>query len=305
VAFHRVCPLNPAPAAAVKENGDKIVSTNRLIAVLGLACCLSLAPWLPVAGAGEPVVGSLVVNGTTVELPFAYAYAQKTGFYDEADPTWTLLFVSHPIDERSLDDHIWDAAYVRVGITLSSEFSDEPELQVLSQDIRFSADAQGNVTGGTYPQIELVSVGPEIFAGRVYHTEPAEFFDDTFQYDFSFSVPLSDPFGPIGEALPAGGGEPGAAYLAFVDAIHAGDLDRLKTLVSPDQAAMLEGDDAQDNLGFIQMMTPTAFEITGGSSDGETAILRITGTMDGEIVAGEITLVHQDGLWIATGSAWD
>jgi hypothetical protein len=263
---------------------------------------------MPVAGAGETaasVEGSLVVNGTTVELPYVYAYAQKTGFYDEADPTWTLLFVSHPVDERSLDDHIWDAAYVRVGITRTAEFGDEPELQVLSQDIRFSADAQGNVSGGTYPQLELASAGPEIFAGRVYHTEPVEFFDDTFRYDFTFSVPLSDPFGPIGEPLSAGGGEPGAAYLAFVDAIHAGDLERLKALVSPDQAAMLEGEDAQDNIGFIQMMTPTGVEILGGSSDGETAILQVTGTMDGDSVAGEITLVNQDGLWIATGSAWN
>jgi hypothetical protein len=267
-----------------------------------------LASWIPAAAAEETaasVEGALVVNGTTVELPYVYAYAQKTGFYDEADPTWTLLFVSQPIAERSLDDHIWDAAYVRVGITLSAEFSDEPELQVLSQDIRFSADAQGNVSGGTYPQLELSSVGPERLAGRVYHAEPAEFFDDTYQYDFTFSVPLSDPFGPIGEPLPAGGGEPGAAYLAFVDAIHAGDLARLKALVAPDQVEMLEGEDAQDNIGFIQMMTPTGVEVLGGSSDGETAILQITGTMDGEAVAGEITLVNRDGRWFATGSAWN
>jgi hypothetical protein len=284
------------------------MSKTRLIAPLAFVLCMIIASWIPVAGASEAaasVEGTLVVNGTTVELPYVYAYAQKTGFYDEADPTWTLLFVSRPVDERSLDDHIFDAAYVRVGITLSAEFSDEPELQVLSQDIRFSADAQGNVSGGTYPELELSSVGPETFAGRVYHTEPAEFFDDTFQYDFSFSVPLSDPFGPIGEPLPAGGGEPGAAYLAFVDAIHAGDLERLKTLVPPERAAMLEGEDAQDNIGFIQMMTPTNVEIVGGSSDGETALLEITGTMDGESVTGEITLVHQDGLWMATGSAWN
>lgn len=284
------------------------MSTPRLITLLSLTFCMSLALWILPAGAGETaasVEGALVVNGTTVELPYVYAWAQKTGFYDEADPTWTLLFVSHPIDERDLDGHIFDAAYVRVGITLSAEFSDEPELQVLSQDIRFSADAQGNVSGGTYPQLELASAGPETFAGRVFHAEPAEFFDDTFQYDFSFSVPLSDPFGPIGEALPAGGGEPGAAYLAFVDAIHAGDLERLKALVSPEQATMLEGEDARDNIEFIQMMTPTEVVVLGGSSDGETALLEITGTVDGEPARGEITLVHQDGLWIATGSSWN
>ncbi len=284
------------------------MSTHRVVALLVLAFCLSFVPWAPVSGAGETaasVEGTLVVNGETVELPYVYAYARKTGFYVEEDPTWTLLFVGNPIDERSLDDHIWDAAYVRIGITRTAEFGDEPELQVLSQDIRFSADAPGNVSGGTYPQLELSSVGPETFAGRVYHVEPTEFFDDTFQYDFSFSVPLSDPFGPIGDLLPAGGGEPGAAYLAWVDAIHAGDVERLKALVPPEQAAMLEGEDVRGDIEFIQMMTPTGVEVVGGSSDGETALLQITGTMDGESVAGEITLVHQDGLWMATGSSWN
>ncbi len=284
------------------------MSNNRLIILFTVTACLGLAVWTAAAGAEETaasVKGALVVNGTTVELPYAYAYAQKTGFYDETDPTWTLLFVGHPIDERSLDDHIWDAAYVRIGITRTAEFGDQPELQVFSQDIRFSADAAGNVSGGTYPQLELAVVGPESLKGRVYHTEPVEFFDDTFQYDFSFSVPISDPFGPIGELLPENGGEPGAAYLALVDAIHAGDLERLRTLMPPERAEMLAGDDARENVEFLQMMTPTGVEVVGGSSDGETAIVQVKGEMDGETVTGEITLVQLDGRWVATGAAWN
>jgi len=258
------------------------------------------------AGAGDDeawVKGTFVANGTTVELPYVYVYAKDEGFYDPADPTWELIFVDRPIDERKVDDPIWDAAYISLGVTRTAEFGDQPELQVYSQDIRFSADQGGNVSGGTYPEIELSEAGPDRFVGRVHHTEEQKIFDDTFTYDLTFSAPLSDPNAPIGEALPAGGGEPGAAYLAWVEAIHAGDIDRLKTLVPPDMAAMLDEEGVEEDLEMMKAMTPTDVDILGGSSDGETAILQVTGTMDGEAIEAEVTLMRQGDHWIATNVA--
>jgi hypothetical protein len=284
------------------------MSVHRLLLVACLALCIAVTPGPSVSEAEEAsteasVEGVLVANGETVELPYVYIYAKEEGFYDEADPTWELIFVEHPIEERKVDEHIWDAAYISLGVTLTAEFGDAPELQVYSQDIRFSADAAGNVSGGDYPQIELTEAGPERFAGRVYHTEPQEIFDDVFQYDFTFSAPLSDPNAPIGDPLPAGGGEPGAAYLAWVEAIHAGDIERLKTLVPAEQAEALDAEGIEEELEFMKEMTPTNVEILGGSSDGENAILQVAGTMDGETIAAEVTLIHQEGHWIATNVA--
>ena len=66
------------------------------------------------AAAGEDaaaaVEGFLTANGEKVELPHAYAYREEGGYYDEDDPTWTLLYVDRPIEEAALDDLIWDAA---------------------------------------------------------------------------------------------------------------------------------------------------------------------------------------------------
>jgi len=261
--------------------------------------------------AGETDVsleGKFVANGSAVELPYVYVYTEKQGFYDEADPTWTMLFVEHSVEERELDDSVWGAAYVRIKVTKTSEFGDEPEIQVYGQDIRFSGDHPGNISGGSYPKIELSDAGPDLFVGRVYHEEPQTIFDDTFHYDFSFSVPMSDPFGPIGDPLPEGGGEPGKAYVAWCEAVHAGDLDRLKALLPAEQAAMLDDEEMiksfQEDLEFMQMMTPTGVKVLDGSSDGETAILHVTGTMDGQEATGEITLTKMDGRWFATNTAW-
>ena len=205
------------------------------------------------AEAAASVKGVLTANGVTVELPYVYVYAEKEGFYDPSDPTWTVLFVEHEIEPRDLDEHIWDAAYVRLGITRTAQGDGRPELQVYSQDIRLAADAHGNISGGTYPQLELSELDAAGCAGRVWLPQPETFFDDTFQYDFRFSAPLSDPSAPVGDPLPEGGGEPGAAYVAWVEAVHAGDVARIRTLLPPEQAAMLEASDSvAEDLEFLK-----------------------------------------------------
>lgn len=279
--------------------------------------------------ADEPaasVEGFFSANGESVELPYAYAYREEGGFYDEEDPTWTLLMVDRPVEEADLDDMIWDAAYLRLGITETAEFGDDPTIRVYSQSIRFSAEQSGNISGGTYPELVMNAIGPERFSGRVHHPEVQEFFDDTFQYDITFDIPLSNPFPPAGEAplargslpagdslqagdpLPAGGGGPGAAFLAWCDAIHAGDFDRIKALLTAEQAAILESEEErelfEEDLEFIQMMTPADVEIVSGTSDGETAILQVTGTFDGETAHGEITMNLVDGRWVNTETSW-
>ncbi len=257
------------------------------------------------AESAEPKVsGTLVANGETVELPYAYVWAQEKGFYAESDPTWTLLFVQHPVEQQELKAPVGDAAWVEIGITRTSEFGDEPKVQVYSQSIKFSADAAGNVSGGDYPRIELTSTGPDRFAGRVYHSGPQKIFDDTFQYDFSFDLPLSDPNAPIGSPLPAGGGEPGHAYLQWVAAIHAVDVAGLQALVPPEMAEQLEGDDARDTLDAMQELTPKDVTILGGSSDGDTAVLDIEGTLAGEKAHGKITLTRMGEHWVPTKESW-
>jgi hypothetical protein len=261
-----------------------------------------------VVNAGDDVAGTvsgtIVVNGNEVELPYVYAIELGEGFYDPADPAWKLVFVSQPVAERDLDGTLWDVSYLELLITETAEFDDEPKLQVYGQNLSMPELGSGNVSGGTYPELELKSAGPERLAGRVYHTETRELFDDTFTYDLSFDVRLSDPNAPIGELLPEGGGEPGAAYLAWVAAVHSDDLDRLRAIVPPEMAEQLADPAAAEEIEFLRLMTPTEVTILGGSSDGQTALLQVEGTMDGERLTGEIELQKMGDRWLPTSSSW-
>jgi hypothetical protein len=282
----------------------------RTVRYIAIACTLIVAAIPKFAAPGEPSLeGYFTANGEKVELTHVYVFPQKEGFYDPSDPTWTLLLVAGPVEERELDDPIWDSAYIRIGITKTSEFSEEPEITVLSQDIKFSADDAGNVSGGSYPALDLTAAGPDEFAGRVWHAEEQKFFDDTFQYDFTFRAPMSDPFAPIGDPLPTGGGEPGAAFVAWCKAIHSGDPEQIKKFMPAEQAEMFDDPSFKaefaEDLEFMQLMTPADPVVIGGSSDGETAILQVTATMEGESVNGDITMTKMGDIWVNTDSAWE
>lgn len=266
-----------------------------------LAAGLLLAPVVAFAAVPEPgtVTGSFTVNGEPVALRHAYVFREAEGFYDPADPTWMVVFTAEEVSPRDIDDPFLDPS-LRLGLTLTSEFGDEPRLEVLSKTIRIG---NASLSGGESPKLELEQQGPEVFAGRIHLAEPQTFFDDSYQYDLSFHALPVDPNAPIGEVLPEGGGEPGAAYLAWTRAVHSGDLDALKALVSPDMAAMLDAPEAAEELEFMALMTPTDVRIVDGSSDGSTAILNIEGTMEGEAVKGEITLERHGELWMPTSTS--
>ena len=232
-----------------------------------------------------------------------YVYAEEKGFYDEKDPTWRVIFAEKPIELRELDGFLSGFAYVKIGITRTAEFDEKPKLQAYSQDVKLSADG-GNISGSPYPELEIESAGPEVFAGRIHLAEPSEFFDDKYQYDFSFRAPLSDPDAPIGDPLPADGGEPGKSYLAWTEVVRSGDVNRIKALLPKEKVEMLEAD-TKEAIEFLQMMTPSDIKVLGGSSDGSTAILKVEGSMDGEKLHGEITLVKMGELWVTTKESWE
>jgi len=266
-----------------------------------------LAMTSPLAAADSATVsGALTANGETVELPYVYVWPEKEGFYDASDATWNVLFVSWKLGAREIGEPIWDAAWVHIGITETAEFTDQPTVQVYSQSIKLSPESAGNITGGTYPEIELEAVDAQHIAGRVWHAETQEFFDDTFSYDFTFSAAFSDPDAPIGDLLPAGGGEPGRAYLKWTEVVHSGDPDALRSIVPPDMVEQLDSasaEEVQEQIEFMQEMTPTDVRILSGSTDGDIALLEIEGMIDGEKVTGEIEMTRMGEFWMPTKSS--
>jgi len=105
-----------------------------------------------------------------------------------------------------------------------------------------------------------------------------------------------------GQALPAGGGDPGKAYMALHRATRAGDADAMLAHLAADNAGKMRAARAQPDfaqtLAMVRAFEPATVRIVSGRVDGDHAKLQIEGTdSDGAAVTGDVSLVREAGGW--------
>jgi len=125
--------------------------------------------------------------------------------------------------------------------------------------------------------------------------------------DVSFDLAI-ERFGPLARAgtpLPAGGGEPGVALKATVDATHSGDIEQMLAISHPSNRKEIEdakaAGEVEQMLKMAQLFTPKITRITGGSIDGDKAWVEFDGDQDGHAMQGTATLTRTDGKWYVKG----
>lgn len=103
-------------------------------------------------------------------------------------------------------------------------------------------------------------------------------------------------------ALPANGGAPGKAYIAYVAALKTGNLDDVTKAMSKSRAAevMSHSKDPQFKMmfGFMQSQIPKHPKYVKGDSEGDKATLTYTGKNDdGGMVTITARMVREGGAW--------
>ena len=139
--------------------------------------------------------------------------------------------------------------------------------------------------------------------------------DDEVKCDLKFDLPMAGtgpapaPAAtlaatpkPSGQPLPAGGGEPGKAYMAMHRAALAGDVDAMLALANKARADEMRKARTQPDfpkmLGLIRLLEPAEVQVTGGHVDGDHAELDIVGKdSDGAALTGTVTLSREDRSW--------
>jgi hypothetical protein len=105
-----------------------------------------------------------------------------------------------------------------------------------------------------------------------------------------------------GQALPADGGAPGKAYLAYHAALGKPDTSALKALLSPGNLEVFARAEKNDNLpGYVTFLAEKhpmkSVRITRGWSTGTKASLLVEGENPIGKVAGEVFLLNTKGVW--------
>lgn len=131
-------------------------------------------------------------------------------------------------------------------------------------------------------------------AGAIKGTEADRPFDVTLDLPI-----LGDDHGT---ALPAGGGAPGKAYLAYHAALRKPDAAAIEPLLSPGNREVLarakKNDDVAGYLSYLaEKHQLTSVRVTNGWATAAKASLLVTGESSLGKLAGEVFLVNANGVW--------
>lgn len=166
-----------------------------------------------------------------------------------------------------------------------------------------SADPSDGFSFGGQGKVEMVKNDDRRVEGRYRTEKPDSFFDKTYEFDFRFAVDLLG--GSLeGTALPAGGGDPGKAYLAYVKALQKPDIKALKSLTTADNQGSFDLWEDKDFLKLARSMELKEAKVTSGLQKGSIAALEVTGkNFDGDAMGGRIYLRQEGGAWKVSGKA--
>jgi hypothetical protein len=266
---------------------------------------------LPLLAADGTVKGSLTANGKTVALTHAYAQTQKSPF-DKKKNVLELIVTDQEISPAAVSDSIelMQAQDKQQLSGFTATFDDSK--QIISATVFSPAFKKMKQFSGVGMQKgELTEMTATRLAGTVSMPKPDDFFDEKYQYNATFDLPVSKPAGPTpppvlkGTPLPAGGGEPGKAYAAYLKNLTAGDMKAFLGGVTAARAKEASSDpDFKKLFPLLQAMQPKGIKVTNGAIDGNNATLVVTGKDGDNVSRGTITMVRESGTWKVEREEW-
>lgn len=269
------------------------LGTVFLRAILG---CLAAAS---VVRADESAEGFFRYGDVTLEVAHAYLFRVETGMGASEN---MIILTPAPIDaaaaaaafdvEDGVDQQIDSigGGYVRIcfsedGFECGLYFSNEDPVESF------------NTSGSGEFVLEVNT--PEHVMGSFVLVEPEEFFDKTFQFQLHFEADLAPA--PKAQSLPEGGGDPGAAYLDYIQAIAGADFPKLREILGEEGSWQFPVDDpatCKEQLKWLRDGTPVTATISTGEQREHDAILFVEGVDRDEIKRrGRVLMTLESGGW--------
>jgi hypothetical protein len=278
------------------------------ISSLVTATLVSLLAVSTLVAADGTASGTITISGKTSTLKYAYAHTKKNPF-DAKETDVVVLLTDAPVDPGADTFALMDLAQAGKLSAMQLEF--DKDKQVISGSVYGKMEKfNGSFSASGMHKVELTTFTADTIAGKV-HVDEDDFFGVKWEYSATFSAPISHglPVKPApalkGKALPAGGGEPGKGFRAYLEALRAGDLVRLKATVTADRAKMIDTEpDFKKMLALIQAMEPTNVKIVSGAIDGDRATLVLSGEDNGQKSEGTAVMVLDKKVWRVENESW-
>ncbi len=282
--------------------------------VFAVALSLGLIPQVSSASDAE---GQFIVNDETVLFTHAYALAQPNPF-DKAQEVILVIVTNLPLSAEAVEDEWARKGLAREEGLKYVELAINPEQQLVSLTTTIGSKST-SISG--LGKLELKTFDEKSVEGRFYSDGEQSFFDDTFNVDFTFTAEIQKkaelpPAKAEGELPPPTEAEmeeaaisiQAAAYREFATAIHAADLEAVKSVAPANIVQNIEEQSEEENnemLEFMQLMTPVNVEFQRISVDGDSATLTLSAEEDGLVLQGTIGLIKEGDDWKIDGIEWE
>jgi hypothetical protein len=135
-------------------------------------------------------------------------------------------------------------------------------------------------------------------AGECSTSKPEKMFDDVYEFQLSYDLPLTTI--PKPTVLSSGGGEPGAAYASLVKAIQAADWNAAYQHLAEDEVPKTkpQASDMSRYFEGLALNYPKSVTVTGGLMKGDRATLDLMGTdHDGKKIRGGVAMKKTSSGW--------
>lgn len=244
--------------------------------------------------------GSYFESGKETKLVDAYAFHMDDPF-EKGKQITRIVFSDRDIDENALnnasdrDDAIGDQ--LRGGLHIELNLDANGEMQNLNV---MAPGSSGSTSGSGWYTLDIKRNDAQRVEGSFRSNDESEKANGRY-YELNFALDI--PGAPdLGEALPAGGGEPGKVYLSHLASLHKGDIDAMLKTMTKQRADELAAhrNDAEFKMmfGFIQSSAIRDPKYVSGHVSGDSATLEYTGkNADGGDVATTVSMKREGGAW--------
>lgn len=269
---------------------------------------LAVAPQAPPAGKAS---GSITIDGKSMPVAHAYAWAQPNTF-DKQKTDVVVLITEKPVPAEAfagvdgllaVGRRIQGFVLYAIGEdgSLTREVIDHPALA--GEWIQMSGATRSSFTKKSLSTTRVEGAfqtdGVEKVLGHTYQSTIEVTADVT-------PAPRPEPLpdARTGKPLPAGGGEPGKAYLALHRAIAKQDVAAVLNLMRKAARTPKDEADLKEGIEFMAAMQPENPGIVNGFVAGDRAVLYVVGVEDKEKQYGTIEMVREEGVWRVGKQAW-
>jgi hypothetical protein len=290
-----------APGAVASPRSlDRVPGRRQLarLALLAFATCTTLAFTRPAASA-DPVTGDgeFTSKGFTMPVSSAIAFRGKSTL-DQAD----VIVVA--ISNGSFRDE-WIGSFHDRKRAIEQRFKDrdtavvylefKPDGAYRGHQFHFKSGNGCGYCGGNMGVTSTVKVA----GGKIAGTLKLKDGDKVANVKIDTKI-LSDDHGA---PLPANGGAPGEAYLAYHKALVANDPKALRPTLSKENGKYLDdaikrGKTAAGMKLFTKDHPDESVKIVRGWSKGDQAVLLISGETKILRLVGEAVMVREGGKWL-------